>query len=275
MYRRHRLLRAARMLLLAAGVAVCLAPLYAQEPAAKALLVMGQVSILKDSYPVALFQGNTVAPKQIIVTGADGYAKFQTSDGSTFEVFQNARVTFRGDYPSWTDLVQVWLGRIRVMIDHSRGPNPNRVTTPTAVISVRGTIFDVVVEDQDDTTLVSVEEGAVMVRHALLPSEKLLHTGESLTIFRNQPIARVADKTPAIRAALNAVRQAVIEAMTQRGGAGPLPGGTGSSGGGTTTTTGGAQGDKGKNTGGTGTTAPGAPGAPSAPGPPAGGGGGD
>ena len=30
--------------------------------------------------------GDVVEPKQIIVTGPDGYAKFQLTDGSTFEV---------------------------------------------------------------------------------------------------------------------------------------------------------------------------------------------
>jgi len=33
--------------------------------------------------------------EQIIVTGADSYAQFQVSDGSTFEVFSNAKVVFR------------------------------------------------------------------------------------------------------------------------------------------------------------------------------------
>ena len=46
-------------------------------------------------------------------------------------------------------------------------PNPNRIHTPSAVISVRGTTFDVTVSGEDESTLIAVEEGQVDVRHAL------------------------------------------------------------------------------------------------------------
>ena len=118
-------------------------------------------------------------PRQIIITGPDGFAVFQVSDGSTFEVFPNARVVFRENYGSWRDLLDVLLGRVKVHIQKLGGqPNYNRVRTPTAVISVRGTIFDVAVEDEDDTTLVSVEEGQVGVQHLLKPGpERILNPG--------------------------------------------------------------------------------------------------
>ena len=195
---------AMRSLLAATAVVLCLAPLRAQDVAAKAITVSGQVALLKDGNPWVLNEGDTVKPKQIIVTGRDGYAQFRVADGSTFEVFQNAKVTFRENYPSWTDLVQVWLGRIRVQIEHRLGANPNSVSTPTAVISVRGTIFDVVVEDEDDTTLVSVEEGLVDVQHKLKYGPVVrLNPGESIRVCRNQPLARMVDKDPAVRAGLN------------------------------------------------------------------------
>ena len=67
-------------------------------------------------------------------------------------------------------------GRVKVHIQKLGGqPNNNRVTTPTAVISVRGTIFDVSVED-GESTLVAVEEGLVEVRHAA--SRQLSETGQ-------------------------------------------------------------------------------------------------
>jgi hypothetical protein len=63
--------------------------------------------------------------------------------------------------------------------------------TPTAVISVRGTTFDVSVNDEDEATLVEVEEGIVDVRHALKPGAgKTLNAGESLHVYRDQPIAQ-------------------------------------------------------------------------------------
>jgi ferric-dicitrate binding protein FerR (iron transport regulator) len=119
------------------------------------------------------------------------------------------------------------------------------VRTPTAVISVRGTTFDVAVEDEDDTTLVSVDEGQVIVRHLLKPGpERVLNPGESIRIFRNQPLAaRLVDKGSAIRGVLRAAEQAMYEAVYRTrlpgsgGGGTPIPGGGG----------GGQPGDHGKN----------------------------
>jgi hypothetical protein len=63
--------------------------------------------------------------------------------------------------------------------------------TPTAVISVRGTIFDVSINDDDETTIVSVEEGSVEVRHALKPgAPKVVNAGESLHVYKDEPLAK-------------------------------------------------------------------------------------
>src|ERR1035437_524279 len=92
-----------RPLLMAAAVVGCLAPLQAQDTAAKALVLNGDVSVERDGGPGALFEGNAVRPRQIVKTGPGGYAKFQVSDGSTFEVFPNSQVVFRDNPPSWKD----------------------------------------------------------------------------------------------------------------------------------------------------------------------------
>src|SRR4051794_13512688 len=140
------------------------------DGAAKVLVLTGDVSILKDSFPWALQVGGIVQLKQMIVTGPDGYAKLQVSDGSTFEVYPNSKVTFRNNPSDWKDMLDLWIGRVKVHIEKLTGgaPNHQRVNSPTAVISVRGTIFDVVAEDEE-TTLVSVEEGLVKVQHRFLP----------------------------------------------------------------------------------------------------------
>ena len=52
---------------------------------------------------------------------------------------------------------------------------------------MRGTVFDVVVEDADGTTFVSCDEGLVQIRNVTAPGrEPLLHPGESKWIFRGQ-----------------------------------------------------------------------------------------
>lgn len=206
------------------------------ETAAKVVVASGRVSVLRDSGLWALSPGNFVYVKQIIVTGEDGYALLQVSDGSTFEVFPNSKVTFRNNPGNLRDLLDVWLGRVKVRIQKLTGgqPNPNRITTPTAVISVRGTAFDIVVED-DDSTLVSVEEGQVVVQHAILPSSnpKLIGPGEYIRVQRDQPLAqrsviRGAAVQQGLRAAAEALYRILLSPRTTGPIATPGPGGGGS-----------------------------------------------
>src|SRR4051794_21876290 len=91
---------------------VCLAQSPLTPPsssAATVLQITGQVSVLKDSSPWALHAGDDIQVQQLIITGADGYAQFQVSDGRTFEVFPNARVVFRSNYSNWKDLLDVMI----------------------------------------------------------------------------------------------------------------------------------------------------------------------
>jgi len=247
------------LLLLAVTLGVCFGQV-ADDHSAKLIVQYGRVSALLDSGQRALFVGDSIKPQQLIVTGPDGYAQFQVADGSTFEVFASSKVLFREHIGNFTDLLNVIIGHVKVYIQHLNGqPNPNNVNSPTAVISVRGTVFEVVVEDDEGTTYVSVDEGLVSVRNHTAPGDAVyLQPGESVRVFRNQPLAvRTIDKGSIFRAILRAAEEAVYQIVLR-----PSSGGLG---GGRTTipTVGTASGDTGK--GGTTTTAPGAPSAPSAP----------
>ncbi len=268
--------RTKRWLLTTFALFVCLAPLRAQtDAAAKVVERVGQVSTLESGSFSALSVGSTVRPQQMIVTGPDSFVRFQVlSDGSTFEVYANSKVVFRETMGDWRHILNLWIGRVKVFIQHAPGvPNPNNVTTPTAVISVRGTVFDVVVRDDDGTTDVAVDEGSVAVRNVTAPgSAVLLGPGDTITVFKGQPLlGHQIDKGNLMRNALRVVRDTVYQVLLNRqAGAIPGPGG-----GGTGPSTGGAQGDKGKTGNGGSTTAPGAPPAPTSPGappPPPGGG---
>jgi hypothetical protein len=271
MHRRFSLSWNMRALLAAAVAVVCLAPLRAQT-SYNAVVVeqLGQVSTLDGGLSKALFQGSAISPQQLVVTGPDGYAKFQVSDGSTFEVFSNSRVVFRENLGNWKDLLNVWIGRVKVFIQHEPGkPNHNEVSSPTAVISVRGTVFDVVVEDVDGTTLVTVDEGVVTVRNFTAPGPiQVLNPGDFVRVLKGQPLlGKQIDKGNILYNAMKVLRDAVYQALIQRqGGGGPIPSGG-------PVAQGGNQGDKGKggttgDTGKAGTTGstPPAPGAPPAPG---------
>src|SRR5580704_4908405 len=199
--------------------AVCSAQMFPQssEGAAKVISLEGDVSVLRDTTPWALNVGDQVQIKQVIITGRDGYAKFQVSDGSTFEVYPNSNVIFRKNPGNWRDLLDVLAGRIKIHIQKwGSQPNNNRILTPTAVISVRGTTFDVAVDDDDDTTIVTVEEGVVDVRHALRPSEtKTLNAGESIHVYKDQPLAQsTIDKGAVVRKILQGLGDAAFTMAT-------------------------------------------------------------
>ena len=206
---RRRAFTAKLSLLFAAMAGLCLAqfppPSDSGQYAAKVLTMTGQVSILKDMVPIALVEGSLVQVQQMIVTGADGHAVFQVSDGSTFEVFPNSHLVFRKNAWNVKDLIDLLVGRIRVHIEHfGTVPNPNRILTPTAVISVRGTTFDVSVDDADETTTVEVDEGLVEVRHALLPSvSKMVGPGQTIKVYKNEPIAQSGNKGTIARQVLH------------------------------------------------------------------------
>jgi hypothetical protein len=253
MLRRSTLMRTVRTLPGVLAVVVCLFPLQAQDPNATLIEMTGAVSVTggPGGYQTALFQGGVVKQQQMIVTGKDGYARFQVSDGSQFEVFPNSRVVFRKNLGNWKELLEIYLGRIKVFIYHEPGkPNHNQVSSPTAVISVRGTVFDVVVEDDDGTTVVSVDEGIVGVRNttSYQLNDVELRSGDSIRISRNVPLARVGiDKSGIIRRILAAGRDAIWQTVWNR----QAPGGVSGVGGG-------PQGDRGRpNPGGTGTGVPG------------------
>ena len=268
MQRRQTLTRTLRTLVSAVSLAVCL---HAQDPGARVIEMVGQVSVLSDTngYLKALNIGDSVQPQRMIVTGRDGYARFQVlSDGSTFEVFPNSHVVFRENRGNWMQLLNVTLGRIKVFITHKPGGNPNEVSSPTAVISVRGTVFDVEVKD-DHTTVVSVDEGLVMVRSTTAMTKDIpVAAGESITIIPGEPLVGSAkDKSGLYQRIYQASRDALWQVMINRR-PGVGPGGTGGTG---------AQGDRGKggkNPGSSTSGSPGStPGTPpgSAPGSPPGG----
>lgn len=224
---------AAFSVLLLPTVASAQAAFGADQYAAKAIQVTGSVSVLREGVEYAVMEGGEVRVKELIFTGADGSARFRVSDGSTFDVFPNSRVVFRKNVPTWRDLLDVLVGRVKVHIQHlGTQPNPNRVVTPTAVISVRGTTFDISVDEDDETTVVEVEEGVVEVQHALLPrgNPKVLNAGESLHVYRNEPIASNRfDKGEFVK---RSVRM-VVDALSTYESRIPRVGGVGSSGGGT------------------------------------------
>ncbi|OFV99841.1 MAG: hypothetical protein A3H28_08845 [Acidobacteria bacterium RIFCSPLOWO2_02_FULL_61_28] len=176
---------------------------------ARVVTLTGRVSLERLGELWVLAAGQTVSAGQVVVTGPDGFAQLELADHSTIEVFPNARLLFRANRFNWRELLELYIGKVRLQIQHlTDGDSPYRVTTPTAVISIRGTVLDVVVGPTQET-LVQVETGSVGVRHRLMPGrEVIVESGQSLQVLPNVPLAAAAKATGALVAVGKIVKAA-------------------------------------------------------------------
>jgi hypothetical protein len=151
---------------------------------AAALSAYGQARVVSASGAISLKRAgrdlgrvalqSTVRPGDEITTGENAEAVIQESDGSTVRVFPDSRVVFQERTPSVAEWLHLFFGSVKVHIEKFSGrPNPHSMTTPTAVIAVRGTTFDVLVDDTD-ATMVSVDEGLVSVAAREAPHNQVL-----------------------------------------------------------------------------------------------------
>ncbi len=98
-------------------------------------------------------------------------------------------------------VVNLMLGRVRFYVQKIGGrPNPYRVETPTALIAVRGTIFDVNVDPSSFTEVLCLE-GQVGVENIALPEREVIlnpgwHTGVAPGQIPLKPVARGEDLVP-------------------------------------------------------------------------------
>jgi hypothetical protein len=204
--------------------------------AATITTMSGQVSIERDGEQWAVSAGQAIESGQVLVTGSDGSAHLGLPDGSDIEIYPNSRVIYHANQFNLRDLLDIYLGKVRLQIQHLLpGEAPLRVTSPTAVISVRGTVFDVAVDAAQDTT-VSVDTGVVSVRHRLLPGgEVMVEAGQSLHVAAGLPLTAAAKSVFPVRT-IGRVVQAVAETLAQinavRSSSGGSHGGSASSSGG-------------------------------------------
>ncbi|PYT84712.1 MAG: hypothetical protein DMG40_00860 [Acidobacteria bacterium] len=117
--------------------------------------------------PSAPTQGETLPPGTVLETGG-GQLLLQLVDGSQVLVRAHTRLTVQQPTPTDRGYFQLLLGRIRATITkRTGGAPPFELGTPSAVIGVRGTQFEVEVNKHQET-IVDVFEGTVEVfgRHS-------------------------------------------------------------------------------------------------------------
>jgi FecR-like protein len=220
----------AALIVLAGLVAFCppIAAAQLSTGPARIATMSGRVSVERGGELWAVSDGQNIDAGQVIVTGSDGAAQLALPDGSTLEIFPNSRIIFRSNQFNLRDLLDVYLGKVRLQIQHILpGETPLRVTSPTAVISVRGTVFEVEVDAANGTT-VSVDSGAVSVRHRLIPGQEVLvQSGQSLHVVPTLPLTASTKPVNPLRT-LGRVVQVVTDTLAQinaaKGSSGSSPG---------------------------------------------------
>jgi hypothetical protein len=162
---------------------------------ARVLSVEGQVEIRRrpsdqpQIQTIAFRVNDELKAGDTIITGRKGRLVLGLSDGSQAVIAQQTTVVIKDLSQSPRTLFNVVRGKTRVYIEKLGGrPNPYRVNTPTAVIAVRGTIFDVLVEE--DETQVFLHEGEVEVTSKMAPDRPVfLFAGQMTRLTSQRPPA--------------------------------------------------------------------------------------
>ena len=161
-------------------------------PVAKILALQNPVVVSRPTdravrYDVTIAAGSGLFTGDIIKTKSGGRLVLELPDGSQAIISENTTVEIEDTGHSPRTIFNVIRGRTRIKIEKLGGkPNPYRVTTPTTIIAVRGTMFDVFVKG--DKTEVFVTEGKVSVTNFLTPlREVFLLPGQFTRVENNLP----------------------------------------------------------------------------------------
>jgi hypothetical protein len=138
--------------------------------------------------PRSMVLNDPVAPGDGLITCENSYAIIESSTGATIQIFPDSHIIFNEQSADVQEFLHLFFGSIKVYIEKLTGrPNPHKMTTPTAVIAVRGTTFSVFV-DENDSTLVAVDEGMVSVANIRVPAQEvILGGGQRTWVHAGQP----------------------------------------------------------------------------------------
>jgi hypothetical protein len=135
----------------------------------------GKVSIQLPAQAFAAPVRGEVLPPDTTVSTDEGRLLLKLSDGSDVLVRPHTKLLLKQPEASGWKYFQIMIGRVRTQIQKRMGGSPAfQIGTPSAVISVRGTKFDVEV-DRRGFTEVDVDEGVVEL-------EAVTGRGESVMI---------------------------------------------------------------------------------------------
>ncbi len=125
----------------------------------------GKVSAHRpDGSKLALTRNSALPSGSVIETGADAKILFRLEDGSEILLQPNSRVALTQEQAGTSKtLLELFLGKLRAVITKRFTGQPSfQLGTPSAIVAVRGTQFDVEV-NAHKVTEVDVQQGEVQV----------------------------------------------------------------------------------------------------------------
>ena len=136
--------------------------------------IKGEVTVQPPNGAAAAPQrGQVVIPESVIET-KKGTLVLHLEDGSQVLVQKNSRVVLKAPQSSLGHFFDLLLGKILAKVQKRTNNAPSfKMGTPTAVITVRGTKFEVTV-NKDQKTYVEVYEGLVEVMSTSAPASPVL-----------------------------------------------------------------------------------------------------
>ena len=174
--------------LLAAAIAFSATTALTQSPAAidyRFEQVKRSVVLTTPKQEINVAAGQHAQSGDRVSTGWFSYALIASEQyRAKFEIFSSTDVRLAEGTPGV--LLAVDRGKIRAMFDKIVGSEPRVVKTPGAMLAVRGTKFDVEVDNVGRTTL-DVFEGVVEVQSDLLHEPLMVHPGEQSVFGRHDP----------------------------------------------------------------------------------------
>ena len=144
------------------------------------------VTLKTASQQLAAQKGQRAVSGDKVSTGWFSYALIASEHyRAKFEIFASTDVQLAGGAPGV--ILSLERGRLRAVFDKLTGNEPRVVQTPGALLAVRGTQYEVAVDNSGKTEL-RVYEGTVEVRSDLRPATPIfVHAGEASSFSRKEP----------------------------------------------------------------------------------------
>jgi len=165
----------------------------------------------KNFIPLAMAQA--VQAGDEIRTGSGASVILTVPDASYMVVSENSRLIvddfWSGNFKS---IMSLMLGQVRFYIQRMGGrPNPYSVRTPTALIAVRGTIFDVIVDDSQFAEVRCLDGRVTVENIALSDREVILEQGFKTIVRPGEfPMMPVRNEAELIKNRLIAIRPVTV-----------------------------------------------------------------